>query len=423
MGSTETRRPGADPSEPPNSDILSHFPESRPEHSSDLIKSCGRGNSTQLYSLRAVAPRNTEQQLQCQAELLALAEKSGGLGTWEIDITSHRMVFSDNLCRMLGYPHGTPFRDEEYWSMLHPADRDEAHHIATLAIHAHAPYEYAARIYATDRRIHWHIMSGLPLSGENGKLERIIGVYRDITDETRADDEMHRLLEELMRVRDSERREMARELHESAGQTLAALKMNLARLNEELPPDCEKGREFIKSSRELADEAVREVRTISYLMHPPMLDEAGLYPALRWFVRGFSERSKIRVELEISENFGRQPQEIETTIFRIVQEALTNVHRYSGSHSASVRLRRNSTSICVEIQDSGCGMQSSETSVRESVSRGVGLAAMRERIKELNGSLCIESAPGRGTTIRAVLPVGSSDGDSAAGWNYSRKSI
>jgi signal transduction histidine kinase len=230
-------------------------------------------------------------------------------------------------------------------------------------------------------------------------------VYRDITDEARADDEMRKLSQQLMHARDAERRHMARELHESAGQSLAALKMNLARLDEELPENCEKARDLIRSSRELADAAACEVRTISYLMHPPMLDEAGLNSALRWFARGFSERSKIRVDVEIAEDFGRQPQEIETTIFRVVQEALTNVHRYSGSRTASIRLRRDTESICVEIQDAGCGIQFTGSPGQEQISPGVGIAGMRERIKDLEGTFQIESAPGRGTTIRTVLPL------------------
>ncbi len=337
--------------------------------------------------------------------MLALFEKLGGLGTWEIDLASQTLTFSDNLCKLLGYPPGSHFKPDDYWSMVHPVDRDEVRQIATLALHARAPYEYAARIYATDRSVRWHIISARPLTGDNGKLERIIGVYRDITDEARADDEMRKLSQQLMHARDAERRHMARELHESAGQTLAALKMNLARLDEELPANCEKGREFIQSSRELADSAVREVRTISYLMHPPMLDESGLNSALRWFARGFSERSKIRVDVEIAEDFGRQSQEIETTIFRVVQEALTNVHRYSGSRTASIRLRRDSESICVEIQDAGCGIYFSGASGQQQISPGVGIAAMRERIKELEGTFQIESAPGQGTTIRTVLPL------------------
>ena len=361
-------------------------------------------NSSHLYLVEGSARSNDAQLLRTE-QLLALAEKSGGLGTWEIEIPSRKLTPSDNLCKLLGYPPGTQFQDDEYWAMIHPVDREDAWQIATLALHACAPFEFAARIYTAERSVRWHIMSGLPLNGESGKLERVIGVFRDITDQARTEEEMHKLSQQLMRARDDERRHMARELHESAGQTLAALKMNLARLDEELPEDCDKGREVLRSTRELADAAVREVRTISYLMHPPMLDEAGLHSALRWLARGFSERSKIRVDLEITEDFGRQSQEIETTIFRVVQEALTNIHRYSGSRTASIRLARNPESVSVEIEDAGCGIVPLESPGQRQASPGVGIAGMRERITELEGTFQIESAPGRGTIIRIVLPL------------------
>ena len=365
----------------------------------------GHVSTSNLHLLETSVNCASDFQCRQQAQLLALFENIGGLGTWEIELASQTLIFSDNLCKLLGYPPGSHFKPDDYWSMVHPVDRDEARLIATLALHARVPYEYAARIYATDRSVRWHIISALPIAGDDGKLERIIGVCRDITDEARAGDEMRKLSQELMHARDAERRHMARELHESAGQTLAALKMNLARLDEELPENCEKGRELVRSSRELADSAVREVRTISYLMHPPMLDESRLNSALRWFARGFSDRSKIRVDVDIAEDFGRQPKEIETTIFRVVQEALTNVHRYSGSRTASIRLRRDPESICVEIQDAGCGIQFTGSSGQMQISPGVGIAGMRERIKELEGTFQIESAPGQGTTIRTVLPL------------------
>lgn len=160
---------------------------------------------------------------------------------------------------------------------------------------------------------------------------------------------------QLIRTRDSERRQVARDLHESAGQTLAALKMTLANLEEALPDGTARASEHLKAARGFVDDAVREIRVVSYLMYPPLLDDAGLGPALSWYVRGFSERSGIRATVEANSDLGRYPQEIEGTIFCVMQEALTNVHRYSGSTTVAIRLAREAGLIYAEIEDQGCG--------------------------------------------------------------------
>jgi signal transduction histidine kinase len=208
-----------------------------------------------------------------------------------------------------------------------------------------------------------------------------------------------------MRARDEERRTVARELHESTGQTLAALKMSLGRLRMALPEEDDGLHGLLQSAVDLAEDAVREVRTLSYLMHPPMLDEAGLRSALHWYAKGFSERSGISVQVDIPQDFGRLGQDAETTIFRIVQEALTNVHRYSGSRTATIRLSSSGGSVAAIIQDEGCGLPSPTLASGRNAPLGVGIVGMRERVKQLNGKFEVESAPGKGTTIRVVLPV------------------
>jgi len=234
---------------------------------------------------------------------------------------------------------------------------------------------------------------------------RWIGVIQDITDQARSEEDLRRLTQELMRARDDDRRHMARELHASAGQSLAALKMSLGRLRGELPEKEEWVHELLNSAIELADGAIREVRTVSYLMHPPMLDEAGLASALRWYADGFAKRSGIQVCVEVPQDFGRHSQEIETTVFRIVQEALTNVHRYSGSRTATIRLEAAKGKIRAEVRDEGCGLPSVAQVAGSRTPLGVGIASMRERVKQLNGIFEIESAPGRGTTVRVMLPT------------------
>jgi signal transduction histidine kinase len=231
----------------------------------------------------------------------------------------------------------------------------------------------------------------------------VIGVVQDVTDSKRAQEDLRRLWRLMLQGRDEERRRMARELHESAGQSLAALKMNLSRLHESLPKSRKLAQTLWRTSVELADAAVREVRTVSYLMHPPLLDEAGLAPALRWYARGFAERSKIVVTVDIADDFGRASQEVEMTVFRVVQEALTNVHRYSGSKTAGIHVWREGGRLFAEVKDEGCGL--TVASQGSQTPPGVGIAGMRERVQHLNGAFEIESSPGRGTVVRVTLPL------------------
>ena len=236
----------------------------------------------------------------------------------------------------------------------------------------------------------------------------------------RSQDELRQLTQQLLRTRDEERRNVARELHESVGQTLAAVKMSLGRLRDALPESSPNALDILGSSLDLVEDAIRELRTISYLMHPPLLDEAGLASALRWYVKGFSERSGIAVSLQISDDFGRYSRDIETTIFRIVQEALTNVHRYSGSRAATIRIARSNGSVSAEVADQGCGLMPPDVG-SVPPTPGVGILGMRERIQQLNGSFEIESAPGRGTTVRLVLPT-DADGAGAPSHRSASKS-
>jgi len=186
---------------------------------------------------------------------------------------------------------------------------------------------------------------------------------------------------QLLKTQDEERRRIARELHDSAGQMLAALSMNLTPLaseNGKLPPGAVKA---IKESVGFVKELSNQLRTISHLLHPPLLDEVGLSSALRLFLEGFEERSKIKVNLDIPADFERLPPELETAIFRIVQECLTNIHRHSGSRVAAIRVKRDGNEVKVQVRDQGKGMPSGGNGSYKKV--GVGIQGMRERTMAL----------------------------------------
>ena len=205
----------------------------------------------------------------------------------------------------------------------------------------------------------------------------------------------------LLQLQDDERRRFARELHDSVGQMLAALTMNLSADIERLT----KTASSLTNSEALVQEMSKEVRTISHLLHPPLLDEAGLSSALRWYIDGFAERSKIKVGLEFPDDFGRLPRELEITIFRTVQECLTNIHRHSGSPIAKIRITRSGSRVRAEVEDRGKGIPLEKRIGMESAGTpGVGIRGMRERIRQLGGSLEINS-DGKGTVIVARLPI------------------
>lgn len=330
-------------------------------------------------------------------------------GSWEYHLTSGKITLSRRSLYMCGFKSDAESPESMLWENVHAGDRDRARLVSTEAITLCKPFELAVRYRMPDRTYRTYVTRALPLAGKDGKAERIIGIVRDITEQTHSKDTRLHLLRELMRTRDDERRRLALDLHESAGQSLAALKMNLGLLREALSKRSKGALALLQSSLELAEGAIREVRTISYLMHPPMLDEAGLDSALRWYARGFSERSGIQVRVDIAEAIGRYAREIEITIFRLVQEALTNVYRYSGSRTATIHLVRQNKHIRAEIHDEGCGLQTLFNTSGRRVVPGIGIADMRARVEQLNGTFEIESLPGRGTTIRAVLPVISSE--------------
>jgi PAS domain S-box-containing protein len=268
-----------------------------------------------------------------------------------------------------------------------------------------------------------------PVKDEAGNIMLLIATGKDVTEQKEMRDELERKVVErtrelneknteiaqqasrlrdlstrLLKVQDDERRRIARELHDSAGQELAALSMNFYVIRGKpgsLTPAQERA---VNESCELLGILTEEIRTLSYLLHPPLLDETGLSSALQWYVDGFAQRSKIAVNLEIAKDFGRLPTEIETTLFRVVQESLTNVHRHSGSATAEIQVRRLEGEVRLDVLDTGVGMPLRKRANGDDAKAGVGILGMSERVRQLGGSFEI-SAGQPGTRITASLPV------------------
>ena len=208
----------------------------------------------------------------------------------------------------------------------------------------------------------------------------------------------------LLELQDQERQHIARELHDSAGQTLVALGMQLAQITEIATKNPEQLPKDVEYAEALVRHLTQELRTTSYLLHPPLLDETGISSALSWYVQGLMERSSLAIDLKLPDDFGRLPTQIELFIFRLVQECLTNIHRHSGSKTALIRIEREENTVHVKIEDQGKGMSQERLTEIQSQGTGVGIRGMRERVRPLRGELVIESNDS-GTKIYATLPL------------------
>ena len=284
--------------------------------------------------------------------------------------------------------------------LLHPDDRRRASQMRNeLRAGRTSRYEVERRYLRRDGSFVWGRSTVTQLADSS----LIVAVVQDIDARKRAEDAIRALSGRFLRLQDEERRRIARSLHESAAQTVAALAMNLARMERmTLPPHAA---ETLSDSLELVTQVSREIRTLSHLLHPPLLEEAGLPSSLRWYVEGFGQRSNVAVQLDVSDDLGRLPMELEITLFRIVQESLTNVHRHSGSRSASIRLRRSGPEIVLEVEDQGVGIPPDvleRVRTESAATVGVGIAGMRERLSQLGGTLEI-SAANPGTLVRARI--------------------
>jgi signal transduction histidine kinase len=226
-----------------------------------------------------------------------------------------------------------------------------------------------------------------------------------IEDRRRAEEELRHLSGQLLRSQDDERRRIARDLHDSTGQNLVALATMLSQVRGAIPSGNRKQRGLLSECKALAERCVREVRTLSYVLHPPVLEQAGLGDAIRDYVDGFAKRSGIHVELELSPRLGRMAGDVEIALFRVVQEALTNIQRHSGSQLAKIRIERDS-SLTLEISDRGHGTSVARQREEEQPRfvLGVGIPSMQERVKLIGGSLHIDSSS-RGTTVRVTIPL------------------
>jgi signal transduction histidine kinase len=249
---------------------------------------------------------------------------------------------------------------------------------------------------------HW-LVNYFPIPDSTGAFTQVGLIAVDVTARRNAEDALRKLSGRLLGIQDQERRRIARELHDSLGQYLAGLKLALEMLG--TSPQSAKNQALLAECSEILEKSITETRTLSHLLHPPLLDEAGFASAASWFVSGFSERSGISVSLDLPPDLPRLSEAVEIALFRVLQESLTNVHRHSRAASAEIKVEADAEQIAMEIRDHGRGMPTHILEqVGDGTKLGVGLAGMRERIHELGGEFEVTSDE-HGTTIRATVPL------------------
>ena len=369
----------------------------------------GKAPSVSLLTHDITTQKKTEDELRKNEALLAQAEQLVNMGSWEIGASLQTGRCSDNLYRILGFDYrGCEIDLRKFMRHVRPEDAVTVRRDVIAAIMEGKPYEHDLRYISPKCELRNLHSRGFPLRDAEGRVVRIVGVAEDVTDRVNAKEHLRLLSDRLLTLRDEEQRRMAHQLHETVSQEMAAMKMALARVRETLPKKNKTGNKFLQSAREFADTVIQQVRTVSYLLHPLLLEEAGLGSALRWYASGFAERSGIKVKAVIASDFGRLPKETEIALFRIVQEALTNVHRHSKSRSATIRLVRADGKVRMEVKDRGVGMARPSAATGWNSPLGIGIAGMRERVKQLGGIFEIRSKPKRGTAVCVELPVAES---------------
>jgi PAS domain S-box-containing protein len=347
--------------------------------------------------------RRAKERLQRSEAILAEGQKLTHTGSWIWNPTSGELLWSRETFRIFELdPAGAKPTLQLFLSHIHPEDQPIIEQSLARMVREECDFRFDCRIVVADGSIKYLHTRGLPVFKPSGELIEFVGAVMDVSGRKQREDELRCLSGQLLRSQDEERRKIARDLHDATGQDLVAISSMLGHLYATIPSPSRKLRKSISQCQATADRCIREIRTLSYLLHPPMLDESGLEDAIRHYVTGFAERTGIEIELDISPNFGRLPPEEELALFRVMQESLINIHRHSGSFRAKIRLDRGAQEVLLEVSDNGRGLPGNGNGQDNSPSftGGVGIQSMNERMKLVRGRLELSSGTS-GTTVRA----------------------
>jgi PAS domain S-box-containing protein len=354
--------------------------------------------------------RDLTERREAEAALLASEERfratfeQAPIGIAEVSPEGAFERVNPKLCEMFGYS-SDELLTLNARGLTHPDDLPTTEVlVAEVLAGRRTTFETDKRYIRKDGSVLWAHAISMILRDATGEPRTFISVIEDVTTRKLADEAIQSLPARLLKAQDEERRRIARELHDSTAQELAVVAMNLGRLEEWMEGREAAAENLLADSLAVLSQANRDLRTLAHLLHPPMLEELGLAGALRYYVEGFSQRSGIRVELECGADLERCSDEIETALFRVVQESLANVHRHSNSNCAFLKLIRTGNDLELTIADRGRGLPPGLlTGTADEARIGIGISGMRQRMRQLKGRLDLRSDD-EGTTVHAVLP-------------------
>ena len=387
--------------------------------------------------------KQAEEALREQRERAEFVADASDVGFWFCDLPLDKLIWDKRVKNHFWLPPDTDVTIRTFYERLHPEDREPTRLAMESSMANNTKYDVEYRTVAPDGRQNWIRAIGRTFYDSAGQPTRFDGVTLNVTDRKQselalsASEARHRELAEsleqqvqartlelqsrnrevlrmyeslralstrMMALQDEERRRIARDLHDSAGQLLVVIGLQLNALALDLRQAAPQFNERVEETERFVEQLQKEIRTTSYLLHPPLLDEAGLCSALSWYVDGLNKRSDVQTALEIAPNFGRLPRDIELVVFRLVQESLTNIHRHSGSKTAMIRISRDEGTITVEVQDQGKGIPPEKLVEIQSEGSGVGIRGMRERLRQFSGELRIESGE-TGTRVWVTISI------------------
>jgi signal transduction histidine kinase len=387
--------------------------------------------------------KQAEEALREQQERAEFVADASDVGFWFCDLPFDKLAWDKRVKNHFWLPPDADVTIHTFYERLHPEDREPTRRAMERSIANNTQYDVEYRTVAPDGRQNWIRAIGRTFYDAAGQPTRFDGVTLNVTDRKQsalalsASEARYRVLAEgldqqvqartlelqsgnreilrmyeslrtlstrMMTVQDEERRRIARDLHDSSGQLLAVIDMQLSTLAQDLRKAAPQFNEQVEETERLVEQLQKEIRTTSYLLHPPLLDEAGLFSALSWYVEGLNKRSNVQITLEIAPNFGRLPRDIELLVFRLVQESLANIYRHSGSETAMICIARDEGTITVEVQDQGKGIPPQKLLEIQSEGSGVGIRGMRERLRQFSGELRIESGE-NGTRVWVTISI------------------